>query len=446
MKLRLGHFLLSISIILLPIVLFYEVSIKTDQRNDLKSACDQSDIKKSPVAPLISHLKRRLSNIVLPRLKIKNFSWMNRMDFFQSIRQLANGRIPNHDCETRYQNKSIRISDEDRIRLSKSRYYFAINLNDDEKLLPAFLPELLEILKFLNEITGKQEDSLFLSIYDSGSVDLTPHFLESFSLILEKVGVNHRIVSNYSDRYSGKHLIKFLSSVRNKAMEDFFRKPLNFYDYVIFLNEVYFCFEDIIRLLVYNVDIACGMDFTDTGVHPILRDVWIARDIQGERLQWNPPFSTHNETAKRIMNGKPFSVFSCSNGIVAMKASIFYRNIIFREAHSEYQECPASEFSLLCKNVWDIDEHARIVMDPHVRVAYNRFAFHKINQMFWLQSDSALIQTPNIVERNIPFFEKPRKWNCCPIIDSVMDVTLGSCFSQVLEENLSSEPEKTIHL
>jgi len=82
MKLRLGHFLLSISIILLPIVLFYEVSIKTDQRNDLKSACDQSDIKKSPVAPLISHLKRRLSNIVLPRLKIKKLLLDESNGFF----------------------------------------------------------------------------------------------------------------------------------------------------------------------------------------------------------------------------------------------------------------------------------------------------------------------------------------------------------------------------
>ena len=32
-------------------------------------------------------------------------------------------------------------------------------------------------------------------------------------------------------------------------------------DKIVFLNDVYFCARDVIRLLLHNVDMACGMDF-----------------------------------------------------------------------------------------------------------------------------------------------------------------------------------------
>ena len=32
-------------------------------------------------------------------------------------------------------------------------------------------------------------------------------------------------------------------------------------DRVVFLNDVYFCAKDVIRLLLHDADMACGMDF-----------------------------------------------------------------------------------------------------------------------------------------------------------------------------------------
>lgn len=40
--------------------------------------------------------------------------------------------------------------------------------------------------------------------------------------------------------------------VRNRAMEPLYSSPAGTYDNVIFLNDVYFCMEDVLRLLLYD--------------------------------------------------------------------------------------------------------------------------------------------------------------------------------------------------
>jgi len=362
-------------------------------------------------------------------------SWRSRVELFHYLPQLKKGRISNQNCELRYKKKSVEMSLADSVRLSNSSYYIAVNMHNNERILPVFFSELVEILIWLKQITGNRKDSVFVSIYESGSVDLTSQFLESFSLVLDNIGVENLIITNESDTlHPGQRRINFLSNVRNKAMNSFYKKREILYDYVIFLNDVYFCFEDIIRLLLFNIDIACGMDMDISEEDIIIfRDIWVARDANGQRMLWDPPFTNHSETQERVMNGQPFSVFCCWNGIVVLNASIFYQNITFREADYSKGECSASECSLFCNDVWKINEKARVLMDPHVRVAYDAETYEKINRMYWLETKMDAGLSANVVDKNVPFFEKPVNWTCCPILEDNLLVDFNTCFEQKLD-------------
>jgi hypothetical protein len=74
-----------------------------------------------------------------------------------------------------------------------------------------------------------------------------------------------------------------------------------------------------IRLLMYGADLACGLDmFLEPDPAKYLRkgqpeaaevrkeltfyDLWVARDIQGQRFQWAPPFALHVAPAKAAVD------------------------------------------------------------------------------------------------------------------------------------------------
>ena len=58
-------------------------------------------------------------------------------------------------------------------------------------------------------------------------------------------------------------------------------------DSVVFINDVYFCAGDLIRLLRHDADLACGLDFwTSTDFY----DVWVSRDAIGGMLSVKAPF------------------------------------------------------------------------------------------------------------------------------------------------------------
>ncbi len=33
------------------------------------------------------------------------------------------------------------------------------------------------------------------------------------------------------------------------------------FDYVIFMNDIFYCMEDVLRLILHEADMACGLDF-----------------------------------------------------------------------------------------------------------------------------------------------------------------------------------------
>lgn len=80
-------------------------------------------------------------------------------------------------------------------------------------------------------------------------------------------------------RAPSEERIEFLAKVRNAALEPLWletsenvgnssswfgrsrSQKLWPADKIVFLNDVYFCARDVVRLILHNVDMACGMDF-----------------------------------------------------------------------------------------------------------------------------------------------------------------------------------------
>lgn len=124
-----------------------------------------------------------------------------------------------------------------------------------------------------------------MSIYESNSQDETPALLSAFSQRLDAHGVQHRVLSDTTDRWwpygTSPERIGFLADARNKAMEPL-QSPdagvrLRDYDSftkVLFLNDVLFTWESAVRLLGTRLDddgadgdydLACGLDFGASG-------------------------------------------------------------------------------------------------------------------------------------------------------------------------------------
>ena len=59
-------------------------------------------------------------------------------------------------------------------------------------------------------------------------------------------------------------------------------------DKVAFVNDVFFCARDVVRLLRYDADLACGLDFWLSNLD--FYDIWVARDATGGMLGVKPPY------------------------------------------------------------------------------------------------------------------------------------------------------------
>eukprot|EP00803_Ostreobium_quekettii_P008062 evm.model.scf_392.2 EVM.evm.TU.scf_392.2 scf_392:6820-7491(+) len=130
---------------------------------------------------------------------------------------------------------------------SISRVFNASNLHDSKDLMPNFLVQLVQFLLVLPE-------HLFLvSIYESGGNDTTGKWLGLLEDVLNELRVPNRIVINGDEvRQEGQERLDFLSRVRNRALEPMWSSPTGSWDKVVFTNDVFFCAQDIIRLLQHD--------------------------------------------------------------------------------------------------------------------------------------------------------------------------------------------------
>ena len=130
-------------------------------------------------------------------------------------------------------------------------------------------------------------------------------------------------------RKYGPLRIKFYSKLRNKCLDFIYEIPnLNFDNTkIIFFNDIYYKYEDIINLISTNnedYDAVCALDFDN-----YFYDRWVSIDLDGNSLLKKFPFIINKEAQDQILNHKPFRVFSCWNGVIVFTASSLKNKIIF---------------------------------------------------------------------------------------------------------------------
>jgi hypothetical protein len=186
------------------------------------------------------------------------------------------------DADFRYHLREYSLSTHEKSRLSSFKYFIVANLHNNERILEYFFSELIFVLKMLISLTN-DPSSIYVSIYESASVDLTPVALQSFAVTLDAMEIPHTIISNPNHKrkanvctfsmkmsdFIQQPRIDFLADVRNRAISPIHK--IEKFDVVLFFNDIYFCKNDVLRLLLYNVDMACAMDF-DGG----FRDTWVS--------------------------------------------------------------------------------------------------------------------------------------------------------------------------
>ncbi|PWA02153.1 hypothetical protein BB558_001714 [Smittium angustum] len=293
----------------------------------------------------------------------------------------------------------------------KHKYFFAMNLYNNQEIIPHIIQELLRLFEYL----GPQ--NIYFSLYENGSVDSSKPILGMFKIILDKLGIRNTIVLDEEEKPRNIHRIEYLAKVRNEAI-----KPLEtensdgrIYDKIVFMNDVVFCRNDILELLYQSEhqksDMTCPLDFdvdleNKKGI--FFRDVWVARDLSGylfyKHLQ---NIVLHQESMERVKRNLPFQVQCCWNGAVVLNAKPFYEptKLRFRRSKIEYNECSASECSLMCNDFWQ-NGFRRIVTVPRVLLPYELEHFKLLDNHYRLDP------IPSPKEEKIRYLDGPETVWC----------------------------------
>ncbi|WVQ62475.1 uncharacterized protein L199_000615 [Kwoniella botswanensis] len=211
------------------------------------------------------------------------------------------------------------------------KYFVAANLHNSQDILPGWSSELIKMINYLGS------DNVFVSIYESNSQDSTKSLLSSLNDTLLEMGVGRSIVTEQDDRHwwpynTSPERIGYLANARNKALKpiqssdpEIRLKGFNEFTKIIFLNDVYWTWESMVRLINTKIegrdeyDQVCAMDFGTSGLY----DTWASRDICGTPLRPFWPYVKDETTIDRLRKEEPFEVSSCWNGAVVFKAGPF---------------------------------------------------------------------------------------------------------------------------
>ncbi|RKP20245.1 hypothetical protein ROZALSC1DRAFT_5427, partial [Rozella allomycis CSF55] len=182
------------------------------------------------------------------------------------------------------------------------KYFIAANLHNNQEVLPKWCSTLL---KFSNYV-GNQ--NVHVSIYESGSNDKTVELLEDFKSKLNERSISNSITLNGSTR-GRRYRIDFLADVRNQALDSLYQLNVK-YDFIIFLNDVYFNLDDLLELIMTrngNYDAVCPMDYYWT-----FYDQFATRDSDGNPAssEFFPYFSSP-DTVREFRQFNPAPVYAC---------------------------------------------------------------------------------------------------------------------------------------
>jgi hypothetical protein len=256
-------------------------------------------------------------------------------------------------------------------------------------------------------------ENVFVSIYESGSLDNTKDILKDLGAALVANGIAHEIVldpTTHADEIDagpydengkvkegwietttegtkyGKEFrrIPFLAKSRNLSLRPLhkLRDEGHSFDKILFLNDVVFKPSDVLSLLATNqgsYSAACALDFH---YPPAYYDTFALRDSDGlGTIQTHFPYFRSRESREAIMQGNPAKVASCWNGMIVMDSSPFYDGLQFRglgdnlaTKHLEASECCLIHTDM---NVTSPGAIGRIYVNPAVRVGYTIDAYNE---------------------------------------------------------------------
>ncbi|OLY78431.1 Alpha-1,3-mannosyltransferase CMT1 [Smittium mucronatum] len=295
---------------------------------------------------------------------------------------------------------------------SKRKYFFAMNLFNNEEAIPYIRHELMLLFKFFGH------ENVYLSIYENGSKDNSKALLRDFSKVLELFDIKHKIVLENDPRPKEFHRIQYLAKVRNLALVPLEEQRRNgqVYDKIIFLNDILFCRNDILELVYQSdfqgSDLTCSLDFfSDLEKDPplLFRDTWVARDIKGSRFNQSlEELSDHPESRQRNDQKLPFQVQCSWNGAAILNPKPFYDEnpLRFRRSQVGTSECSASECSLLCNDLWNRG-FRRFVVVPEIMVSYRLK-----DAVFADYNYDKLLNITRTLDEKIQYIDGPEKIFC----------------------------------
>ncbi|KZV65968.1 glycosyltransferase family 69 protein, partial [Peniophora sp. CONT] len=281
--------------------------------------------------------------------------------------------------------------------------FIAANLYNNEDVLPTFFQELPLLLRYLGPA------NVYISVYENGSTDKTPHLLQLLRELLSVMGTPHRILTDPNAAVSHSQpgaRIATLVGVRNTAMAPLYtgdaaiHVPNGKFDEVLFLNDIFHCASDILELFhqkrTQGANQVCATDWGD----PVVYDRWVMRSITGntfyryDQLQdyFNkpgpdgkriavPPVLPYDDNDRlRFTMNLPMQVFSCWNGATIFDAEPFVTPsdpLRFRVSHADLDSDgrpkkvtdKASECFLPSVDMWR-KGLGRVLLVPRASVAY----------------------------------------------------------------------------
>ena len=280
-------------------------------------------------------------------------------------------------------------------------FYITANVVNIEKIIDSYIGEMKKLINYL----GK--NNVIISIVENGdSKDNTRKYLEDFqeylneNQILNKFYLSKEIEDPRMNCISTLKLsplrIEYYAKLRNKCLEILYQiENIDFDNIIIlFFNDIVFNYEDIIYLLSTNnedFDAVCGFDIIDYNFY----DTWVSIDLDGNGLKARFPFFQNKEGQDLITYHKPIRVFSCWNGVIAIKGSPFKnKRIQFR--HRLNNSLPKYKINTPIKKYFEsectyfhIDMHSlglsKKFINPDVRVTYKKegiFEISFLNSLF----------------------------------------------------------------
>ena len=228
----------------------------------------------------------------------------------------------------------------------------------------------------LNLVSVLGASNVYVSIYESGSLDNTKEILTYLDTLLTQNNIAHTITldpSTHADEInvgpydsagnprpgwvlpphsnSGKEIrrIPYLARTHNLSLQPLFKEQTRgtSYDRILFLNDVVFTPRDVLTLLSTNsgsYSAACALDFHYPARLATYYDTFALRDSNGyPTLSAQFPYFRPSLSLTSFLRGLPSRVSSCWNGIVVYDAAPFYPSSKPTASQSTFPSSPLSD-------------------------------------------------------------------------------------------------------